>query len=102
MSYLLYLDDERYPKTDRNWIIVRNIEEFQAVILAQGSPKEMSLDHDLGEREPTSFDCMKWYIEQVQEGRLSLPEAINVHSANPVGAANIRGLVASWIKFTKK
>lgn len=100
-EYSLYLDDERLPKTNKNWVIVRNMAEFQETLLSKGIPIEMSLDHDLGENEPTGYDVVKWYIEQVIEGNLELCEDINIHSANPVGSKNMRSYIDSYLKVRK-
>jgi hypothetical protein len=95
----LYLDDERNPKT-AGWTIVRNFEEFVKCIESHGLPVEMSLDHDLGESIPTGYDCVKWMIYEKEFDLRKV--SINVHSANPVGKANMEGLINSWIKHLNK
>lgn len=98
MTYTLYLDDERTPKMDRAWVIVRSVEAFKQTLQERGAPVAMSLDHDLGFMVPTGYDALKWYLEEVLDGRLTLCPEINIHSANPVGARNMRGLIESFLK----
>ena len=92
--YSLYLDDERNPKTERNWIIARNLKEFVKTIEDLGIPAYISFDHDLGEGEPTGYDCAKWLVN----GGIVIKE-FNVHSANIPGKENIEGLLNNWIDF---
>ena len=96
----VYLDDKRFPKTDRPWTIVRDYDAFVALIKEQGFPAVLSFDHDLDDDSPTGMACAKWLVDLGLELDVN-PRDIewNVHSANPVGAANIRGIYASWIKF---
>lgn len=97
MTYALYLDDERNPKTERDWVIVRSYDAFVATIEDRGLPSHMSLDHDLGEESESGFECAKWLVERcLDEGWNLAAVDINVHSANPVGAANIRGLLEGF------
>ena len=96
-----------------DWDIVRNYDEFINYILKNGLPSVISFDHDLADehyvpseywdnydlskefqesqsyREKTGNDCAKWLLEYCYENNLKLPQCI-VHSANPVGADNIR------------
>jgi|AntRauTorckE6833_2_1112554.scaffolds.fasta_scaffold00015_22 hypothetical protein len=97
MSYALYIDDERSPKTERDWVVVRTYNAFVTTIEERGMPEHISFDHDLGEDEPTGYDCAKWLVEQGY-----VPQSYNVHSANPVGAENIRGLLDNWIRFNRE
>ncbi|MCR5889602.1 hypothetical protein LRS06_17850 [Hymenobacter sp. J193] len=97
--YKLYLDDLRTPRGS-GWTVVRSFKEFVATIEQQGIPTEISFDHDLGWDETRNcerkrgYDCAKWLVEQ----ELLVP-SINVHSANPIGAANIRALLENYARF---
>jgi hypothetical protein len=91
--YSLYLDDERDPKTNRDWIIVRSYDEFVNTIQELGIPAYISFDHDLSE-EKTGMNCAKWLVDN----NIVL-EDFNVHSANPVGGGNIKRLLENWKKF---
>lgn len=91
----LFLDDIRSPPDD-NWVVVRSFQEFRNYILNNRMPDVISFDHDLGVDEdglllPTGMDCAKWLVA---EG-FGINEFL-VHSANPVGRANIYSLLNQW------
>lgn len=97
----LYLDDVRFPRTD-GWSIVRSYEDFTQWILENGVPSVVSFDHDLGVDDQgnelkSGYDTAKWLCNYCAENGLPLPSC-NVHSANPVGAENIRNLISSFQK----
>ena len=110
MKYKIYLDDVRTP-IDKDWVVVRNYEEFVDKINEIGleNIELISLDHDLGDSamsewlyrttknyqinydnitEKTGYDCAKWFGEYCWDNGLPVPKW-NVHSANPVGKENI-------------
>jgi hypothetical protein len=102
MTYKVYLDDIRNPKSE-GWVVARNVEQFKSLILERGLPCAISFDHDLGLDEPTGYDAAKWLVEYLLEHGLDLQGVeINVHSANPVGKVNIVGLIHSFNKFTRE
>ena len=113
-----YLDEEKkLPKTKRNWNInwVLNYEQFVKWIGLFGLPNAISFDHDLAEehytpeyfwndyeeskkfqdwksktyQEKTGMDCAKWLVHYCLNNNKVLPK-IFIHSANPVGADNIK------------
>ena len=106
----LFLDDIREPY-DSTWVLVKNYEQFVEFIEKNGIPEKVSFDHDLDFQhylesttgipydqydEKTGLDCAKYFVEKLIEynntgGKLT-PEAI-IHSMNPVGAANIAGVL---------
>ena len=97
----LYLDDERTPKTKRNWLIVRTYDEAVFYIKGYDCPPLISFDHDLG-TEMTGYDFAKALVEHDMDmGGAYIPETFefNVHSANPVGAKNIQGYLDSYLKM---
>jgi hypothetical protein len=133
IAWNLYLDDERTPKTERDWVIARSSEEAKNLVMKNGCPDYISFDHDLGFRIPdemkdknpsdfpmvetpigyfregviieeTGLDFAKWLIEQDMNGSIVIPENFeyNVHSANPVGAKNIKDLMASYLSHRKQ
>jgi hypothetical protein len=76
----------------------------------------MSLDHDLGDtamseyynnvhpnytldysniKEKTGMDCAKFLVAESMTKGIPLP-AIYVHSANPIGSANIMGYINNY------
>jgi hypothetical protein len=82
----IYLDDVRTP-LDKDWIVVRNFDEFVKTVERIGfnDIQTISLDHDLGEsamleyhrnvspnykldysniNEKTGYDCAKWLVEK--------------------------------------
>lgn len=106
----LFLDDERFPE-DVDWItlpngpwhIVRSYDDAVAWVVANGFPAVVSFDHDLGVREDgsvgaTGYDFAKWLIERDLDTS-SMPRAFSftVHSKNPIGGENIRGLLANYL-----
>ena len=113
----LYLDDVRTPK-DADWQVVRSYDEFVAHIRLHGLENYdlMSLDHDLGDTamteyynnvhpnytldynnitEKTGLDCAKFLVAESMTKGIPLP-AIYVHSANPIGSANIMGYINNY------
>jgi hypothetical protein len=113
----LYLDDVRTPK-DADWEVVRSYDEFTAHIRLHGLENYdlMSLDHDLGDTamneyynnvhpnytldynnitEKTGLDCAKFLVAESMTSGIPLP-AIYVHSANPIGSANIMGYINNY------
>jgi hypothetical protein len=113
----LYLDDVRTPK-DADWQVVRSYDEFVAHIRLHGleNYELMSLDHDLGDtamkeyynnvhpnytldysniKEKTGMDCAKFLVAESMTKGIPLP-AIYVHSANPIGSANIMGYINNY------
>ena len=114
----LYLDDVRTPKDDK-WIVARDYDEFVSIIRLNGlsSFEVISLDHDLGEGamveyytnvknnykldydniiEKTGYDAAKFLVAQSMAGNIPLPK-IYVHSANPIGSANIMGYINNYL-----
>jgi hypothetical protein len=124
-EYWLFLDDERtpimaYQYTRRwqytmkdSWVIVRNYDEFVATITERGLPTLVSFDHDLSNEhynylhgeipyedfiEKTGKQCANWLVDYCLDNKLKLPEYL-VHSMNPAGAENIKGLLNNFKKF---
>ena len=118
--YKLFLDDYRnprdvYPTTSNGeWVIARSYNEFVQIITDRGLPFHINFDHDLADEhyprrdtegcpidysrhtEKTGYACALWLIDYcLKHGRDRLPEC-HVHSANPVGRANIEQLLNSW------
>ena len=114
----IYLDDIRTPN-DKDWVVVRNYEQFVSTIMYIGLENidTISLDHDLGDTamkeyfnnvspnytldynnitEKTGLDAAKYLVAQSMNSRIPLPQ-IYVHSANPIGSANIMGYVNNYL-----
>ena len=113
MIKILWLDDLRNPFLDIegrvpketgeiHWVL--NYEQFVQWIQKFGLPDIISFDHDLGDKERffipeiqemTGKDCANWLVEYCMDNNLELPKYY-VHSANPVGADNIIGLLQNF------
>jgi len=114
----LYLDDVRTP-INGDWAVVRNYDEFLAKVRLNGLEnfEVISLDHDLGEGamteyytnvknnyelnynniiEKTGYDVAKWLVAESMNKNIPLPQ-IYVHSANPIGSANIMGYINNYL-----
>ena len=100
MKKYLYLDDERHPTTDFPWQVVRDYKSAIAYVMESGIPDYISFDHDLG-TEKSGLDFAKWLVEQELDGNHWFPVGFefNVHSANPVGAKNIREYLTSYLEY---
>ena len=113
----LYLDDVRTPTND-DWVVVRNYDEFVAQINLHGLEnfELISLDHDLGDtamieyytnvknnynldysniEEKTGMDCCRFLVTESIQRQIPLP-LIYVHSANPIGSANMMGYINNY------
>ena len=106
------------------WIVVRTYDEFVAHIKLNGleNYEVISLDHDLGHEamneyynnvhpnytlnyenivnEKTGYDAAKWLVAESMRTGIPLP-AVYVHSANPIGSANIMGYVNNYLMNCK-
>ncbi|PXX31215.1 cyclic-phosphate processing receiver domain-containing protein [Arenibacter sp. ARW7G5Y1] len=106
----LFLDDVRtlsmvYPNDlESEWDIVRNYQDFVAYIKRNGLPPFISFDNDLGldqegQVAPDGYAASKWLV---YESGLDLRGLrYHVHSANPVAAEQIRGLLDNYLKYLK-
>lgn len=107
----LFLDDLRtvdmvYEKSMINeFDIVRTYDEFVRYIKTNGLPDFISFDNDLGLDEngqlaPDGYAAVKWLV---YESGLDLAQLqYKVHSANPVAAEQIKGLLENYLEFLKK
>jgi hypothetical protein len=119
----LYLDDVRTP-IGTDWVIVRNYEHFVSTIRLYGLENfdVISLDHDLGDEsmieyytnvknnyvlnydnivgEKTGYDCCRFLVRESISKNIPLPQ-MYVHSANPIGSANMMGYINNYFKNCK-
>lgn len=102
------------------WVIARNYLEFVQCIERNGLPTKISFDHDLGDTvlhkatnedgvtdydaieftpplQKTGYHCVKWLCDYCLEYNLKLPQTY-VHSANPVGAENMKKYLENFKK----
>lgn len=107
----LFLDDVRtidmvYSKSEESeFDIVRTYDAFVEYIQKNGLPDYISFDNDLGLGEdgkiaPDGLAAAKWLV--YESGLDLLHLKFKVHSANPVAAEQIRGLLNNYIKHLKE
>ncbi len=111
--------ENKVPPINTEIIWVRNYDEFTQWITKNGLSEVISFDHDLAHEhytpeeywhdyqlskeyqdaqnytEKTGKDCANWLVEYCMNHELDLPEYY-VHSANPVGADNIKNLLENF------
>jgi len=102
----LWLDDERDP-TDpviqksygaKGWEVwIKTVPEA-IKYLEGGGVASISLDHDLGENQPSGYELAKWIEEKAFHGTIPKLQW-KVHSANPSGAGNITLAMKSADRF---
>lgn len=103
IHYDMYIDDLRIPPadSDRHFHLVRSSGQAIAYVELHGCPEFVSFDHDLG-GEDTSMVFIKWLIEKDLDMKGEfIPEDFHyqIHSANPVGSANIQGLLNNYLNL---
>lgn len=86
----VYLDDVREALP--GWTLVRTAAEAIA-LLEGGEVINLSLDHDLG-GDSTAMEVVNWIEEAVVYRDFHPPEMV-IHSANPVGRANLQRAIDS-------
>lgn len=122
MKKRIYLDDVRTPVSE-DWVIARDYAQFVSIVRITGlaNIEVISLDHDLGDTamteyysnvgpnytldydnilEKTGLDCCKFLISESLTSGVPLPQ-VYVHSANPIGAANMMGYINNYYKNCK-
>jgi hypothetical protein len=95
----LYIDDIRFPKTEFDFIARSSLSAIQYMD-SEGCPDYISFDHDLG-GDDTAMIVVKWMIKRDLDNNGGfIPDnfEFNVHTANPVGGANISGYLNSYLK----
>lgn len=106
----LFLDDLRTidmvydPSMESEFDIVRSYADFVSYIQKNGLPEFISFDNDLGLDEnenlaPDGYSAAKWLVYESELDLINLE--FKVHSANPVAAEQIKGLLNNYIKFLK-
>ena len=107
----LFLDDIRsvdmiYNKSmEAEFYVVRTYAAFVAYIKKNGLPPFISFDNDLGlgtdgKVAPDGLAAAKWLVYKSGLDLRNLQ--FKVHSANPVAAEQIRGLLTNYIKHLKE
>lgn len=99
MNWKLWLDDQiddpdaPARHIPEGFVGAASIKQAQRLIETFGLPSFMSLDHDLGTGEAVTL--VRWMEARFQD---DLPPDYVIHSANPVGKANLISLLESWAK----
>ena len=60
-----------------------------------GIPEHISFDHDLG-GDDNALAFVKWLVERALDKDEDLDFSYVIHSQNPVGSENIRGLIEGY------
>lgn len=101
----LWLDDIRLPPDD-SWKWCKTVRH--ACIMLEGrniSQEEIivSFDHDLGDDEQhgTGYDLAKYFEGTAGSGKIFNVIEWHIHSANPVGRANIQKAMESFDRIRK-
>jgi hypothetical protein len=81
----LFLDDLR--PCPEGFMLARNVKEAM-YYMKNYHINILSLDHDLGENEPTGYDFTIWMV-----GYGMWADKIYLHTSNPVGRANMYQLL---------
>lgn len=98
--YWLYIDDIREPQ-ETVFIMARSSQEAIKIMEQSGCPEFISFDYDLGD-EDTAMLVVHWMIEKdldLQGEFIPDNFQFHVHSANPVGAKNITGLLSGYLQL---
>lgn len=97
----LWVDDERpIPKNySEEWTRAHSFHEA-IMKLELMDICEVSLDHDIasfyGYTEMNGVHIVQWMIQRKMDG-YEVPSIIHVHSANPIGADNMRKLIERYL-----
>ena len=123
----LFIDDIRLPSyvpDGRVYELARSMQEALIIIEEHGCyPTHIAFDHDLGwdtlenilgsflvaapeegNELPSGYDFAKWLVEFDMNGTYEFPKNFtwSIHSSNPVGAANINGILTSYLKHKQR
>ena len=93
----LWLDDLRPAPTEAGWVLAHSVNEAILALTTQ-EITFASLDHDLGEYEPDGGDGIKLLL-WMAEHNIWPTDGIEIHSMNPVGAANMLSLVERYAPY---
>jgi hypothetical protein len=95
----LFIDDIGVPLAP-DWVIARTSFEAITVLKARGCPFEISFDHDLGGDDTAMVVAKELVSKDLDAGGGFIPTdfAYSVHSANPIGKANIEGLLEAYLR----
>jgi hypothetical protein len=85
-----------------DWVLARSALESISLIEQLGMPSFVSFDHDLGDGHD-AISVAHWMVERDMDGHCFPTDfTFEVHSGNPVGRANIRGLIDNYLEFKRQ
>jgi len=96
----LFIDDLRDPPEGGYYDSVARSSDVAIAIMEQnGCPGYISFDHDLG-GEDTAMRVVNWMIEKDMDEPGWIPDNFtwDVHSANPIGKANLYSKLLCYMK----
>jgi len=124
MTWNLFIDDEREMSDvtwapwqvrekyrEEEWVVARSYGDAIVEVLNRGFPTFVSFDHDLGHDTYTGYDVAKQLVENDiisgdkesrQAYKFSPDFDFYVHSKNPIGKANIEGLLNGYMKAMRR
>jgi len=98
----LWLDDLR-PAPDKTWFHCKDVSCMVHNFLLYGlTLTEISLDHDLGPKEPTGYEFLCWLMKKVLYKEITKIPIIKVHSANPVARRNMEIYISTINLFLEE
>lgn len=87
----IWLDDVR--PAPEGWRWCKTVDEVKLLMFFESeSVTEMSLDHDLGEGQPTGYDLCKWMAAE----NIWPTKSVGIHSMNPVGRNNMNAIIQRY------
>jgi hypothetical protein len=97
--YRLFIDDIRDPVAP-DWVIARTSFDATSILEARGCRFELSFDHDLSGEDTAMVVVRKLVTMDLDAGGGFIPAdfVYSVHSANPVGKANVEGLLGAYLR----
>jgi len=121
MTWNLFIDDERNVEDvtwapscmqekyrNEDWKIARSHYDVCNLLWEHGMPNFVSFDHDLGDNQKTGFDITKYIVELDMDSaepdkfgktyEFATTFDFYVHSKNPIGKANIEGLLYGYLR----
>ena len=99
MDYKIWLDDQCFDadlparQAPDGFIAAPSSLEAMVLVKRYGVPSFIDFDHDLGEQD-NAMVFLKWLSDHYPDVEFEY----NIHTANPVGAANIKSYIDSWFR----
>lgn len=100
MSWKLWLDDQLddpetpIRHTPEGFLGAKSSAEAVKLVIENGLPEHVDLDHDLGD-DDTARDFLMWLVEHYPEGPVP---SYAIHSQNPVGVMRLKSFMESWAR----